>query len=246
MSASLRISSDPPWEIRWIFFDAVGTLIRVRSSVGEIYGRQAADFGFQPASSTSSYPLIEAAFRESFREATLHHPQKMTDESNEREWWRQVVEGTFERIAPFPQLDRCFDRIYELFRTAETWKLEPGAMTSMTHLARTKKLGIISNFDSRLTDVLTALGIRALLQQLTIPRLAGEAKPEPEIFRYAMNEVGADPSECLYVGDEYEDDYSGPRAVGMQALLYDPRNRQTEKLDLHRIRTLGEIPRFLV
>ena len=248
MSSGSRSYTDPPWEIRWVFFDAVGTLMHVRGSVGEIYGRQAAAFGFEPASSPSSYALIETAFRKAFRDITLRYPQKLAVDGlePEREWWKRVVKGTFDRIAPFPQLDQCFEQIYELFRTTEAWELERDALESLSLLSADRNLGIISNFDSRLEDVLTDLGIRPFFQQLTIPALAGAAKPDPAIFRYAMDDVGADPGKCLYVGDEVEDDYAAPQAAGMRALLYDPGDRHQGLPEADQIKSLGEVPQFLV
>ena len=248
MSSTSRSYADPPWKIRWVFFDAVGTLMHVRGSVGEIYGRQAAAFGFEPASSPSSYALIETAFRKAFRDIALRYPQKLTVDGpeREREWWKQVVKGTFDRIAPFPQLDQCFEQIYEVFRSTEAWELEPDALESLSLLSADRNLGVISNFDSRLEDVLTDLGLRPFFQQLTIPGLAGAAKPDPAIFRYAMDQVGADPGECLYVGDEVEDDYAAPQAAGMRALLYDPGNCQPGLPGTDQIKSLGEVPQFLV
>jgi len=240
--------SDPPWEVRWVFFDAVGTLIHVRGSVGEIYGRQAASFGFEPAFSPSGYALIESAFRKAFKDTTLRCPQKLTVDApdHEREWWRQVVQGTFAQIAPFPRLDQCFEQIYEVFRTTEAWELEHDAQESLSLLARDRNLGVISNFDSRLEDVLTGLGIRPFFQQLTIPGLAGVAKPDPAIFRYAMDQIGADPVECLYVGDEVDDDYTAPQSAGMRALLYSPGDRHPKLPTAAQIKSLGELSRFLV
>ncbi len=248
MSSTSQSYAEPPWRIRWIFFDAVGTLMHVRGSVGEIYGRQAAAFGFEPASSPSSYPIIETAFRKAFRDTTLRYPQKLTVDGpeREREWWKQVVQGTFEHFAPFPQLDQCFEHIYEVFRTTEAWELERDALESLSLLSADRNLGIISNFDSRLEDVLTNLGIRHFFQQLTIPGLAGVAKPDPAVFRYAMAQVDADPGECLYVGDEVEDDYAAPQAAGMKALLYDPGNRQPGLPGTDQIKSLGEVMQFLV
>ena len=248
MPSTLPSYSEPPWEVRWIFFDAVGTLIHVRGSVGEIYGRHAASFGFEPASSPSGHTLIETAFRQAFKDISLRWPQKLTLDApeHEREWWKQVVRATFERIAPFPQLDQCFEQIYESFRTTEAWELERDVQESLSLLTQDKHLGVISNFDSRLEDVLTDLGIRPFFQQLTIPSLAGVAKPDPAIFRYAMEQIGAEPAECLYVGDEVEDDYTAPQSAGMRALLYNPGDHHPKLPTAARIKSLGEVSQFLV
>ncbi len=47
----------------------------------------------------------------------------------------------------------------------------------------------------------------------------GLRKPDPEIYRYATERLGVEPSACLYVGDGSYRELSGAAAVGMHAVL---------------------------
>jgi Haloacid dehalogenase-like hydrolase/ABC transporter substrate binding protein len=70
--------------------------------------------------------------------------------------------------------------------------------------------------------------LRGLLQ-LTAGRTVvtsvehGRSKPHRAIFEHAIRALGLAPSESLSVGDSYVIDYLGAKAVGMPALLIDPR-----------------------
>ena len=53
----------------------------------------------------------------------------------------------------------------------------------------------------------------------------GIEKPDPAIFRLALERSGIDPGEAVYVGDHPRIDVEGARAVGMDAVLIDRRER---------------------
>ena len=50
----------------------------------------------------------------------------------------------------------------------------------------------------------------------------GRRKPHPSIYRVALDAMGCESGEVVFVGDSFEADYEGPRRVGMSALLIDP------------------------
>lgn len=51
----------------------------------------------------------------------------------------------------------------------------------------------------------------------------GRVKPDPEIYRLAVRQLGVPASEVLMIGDTYRTDVAGPQAVGMKAQLLDRR-----------------------
>jgi FMN phosphatase YigB (HAD superfamily) len=50
----------------------------------------------------------------------------------------------------------------------------------------------------------------------------GVEKPDPRIFRIALERAQVEPDDAVYVGDLYSVDVIGARAVGMDAVLLDP------------------------
>ena len=49
----------------------------------------------------------------------------------------------------------------------------------------------------------------------------GRTKPHPEIFRHALALLDVRPGDAAMIGDSYEDDIEGARALGMKAFLLD-------------------------
>jgi HAD superfamily hydrolase (TIGR01549 family) len=71
---------------------------------------------------------------------------------------------------------------------------------------------VVSNWDIGLREQLHGLGL------LDVPIVAsgevGAAKPDPAVFRHALELLGARPDRTLHVGDS-EADADGARAAGM-------------------------------
>ncbi len=62
----------------------------------------------------------------------------------------------------------------------------------------------------------------------------GKRKPSPEIFRHALDKLNIKPSEAVFVGDNYKDDYMGATAVGLKCFLIDTKNQfplEKDRLD---------------
>jgi HAD superfamily hydrolase (TIGR01549 family) len=85
------------------------------------------------------------------------------------------------------------------------------------------KLGVISNRDHPLQELLTELG---LIQHFPYSLASGEInvwKPDPQVFLHACGQVGVKPAESAYVGDNWFADVVGAKAAGLTPVLYDPR-----------------------
>lgn len=84
------------------------------------------------------------------------------------------------------------------------------------------RLGIISNSDGRVALALEAAGLRDYFDVVVDSVLVGVEKPDPAIFRAALEALEIAPEDALYVGDLYEVDVVGARAAGMNAVLLAP------------------------
>jgi putative hydrolase of the HAD superfamily len=101
--------------------------------------------------------------------------------------------------------------------------LEPEAAEGLT-LARQAGLGtaVISNSNGTVAAILAELGLARHLDFVIDSSEVGVEKPDPRIFRIALDRAGLRPEEAAYVGDLYSVDVLGARAAGLQAVLMDP------------------------
>ena len=77
-------------------------------------------------------------------------------------------------------------------------------------------LGIMSNGNS----YPETLGVEKYFQFVILAQDVGIEKPDPEIFRLAIEKAGCLPDEFLYVGDSQEDDILGAKKAGVKIAWY--------------------------
>ncbi len=225
-----------------IFFDAAGTLIEVRGSVGEIYNRVAREFGFEAEPSALQQNFARAfrlqppmAFPVGIPEPTLRELEK--------DWWRNLVKAVFADLRSFPRFDEFFDELFERFRRREFWRVYDDVEPTLAELKqRGLKLGVISNFDSRLYGVLRACKLSRFFDSVHISTQAGAAKPDPAIFQAALNHHGVEPKQAWHVGDGLREDVEGALAAGLKAFLIDRRGEQNSAISYASLSSLLQLP----
>lgn len=84
------------------------------------------------------------------------------------------------------------------------------------------RLGVVSNSDGRVEEALRAADLLRYFDVVVDSARIGVEKPDPAIFRAALDALDVDPGEALFVGDLYEVDVVGARAAGMSAVLLCP------------------------
>ncbi|MGC8872902.1 MAG: HAD family hydrolase [Chloroflexia bacterium] len=99
-----------------------------------------------------------------------------------------------------------------------------GAPETVTRLARRYRLGVVSDVGLTpgrvLREILRRDGLLPLFRALAFSDECGCTKPEPAIFRSALEGLAVEPSEAAHVGDLPETDLQGARALGMRAVLF--------------------------
>jgi HAD superfamily hydrolase (TIGR01509 family) len=107
-------------------------------------------------------------------------------------------------------------------RISANWcDIRPGTREALLALGRKYRVGVISNADGRIADVLAKCGIADCFESITDSGIVGKEKPHPEIIESAIKSLDVEASESLYIGDIFSVDYAGATAVGMQAVLFD-------------------------
>ena len=82
-----------------------------------------------------------------------------------------------------------------------------------------RRLVVVSNWDRSLPDWLGHTGLLELVHGVVTSAEAGAAKPDPAIFRHALDLAGAAPRQTVHVGDSLDLDVAGARAAGIRAVL---------------------------
>ena len=103
------------------------------------------------------------------------------------------------------------------------------------------RLGLVSNGSRDLDEFVRhhALAVDCAVGS----RAFGRTKPHPEIFRHALALLEVEPEEAAMVGDSYEDDIAGARALGLRTFLLDRDGRYPDEPE--RLTDLYSLPAAL-
>ncbi|NXP11640.1 HDHD3 protein, partial [Thinocorus orbignyianus] len=213
--------------LRLLTWDVKDTLLRLRRPVGESYAAEAALHGVhvQPEALTRS-------FREAYGAQSHHFPNYGRGWGlSSRQWWVDVVKQTF-RLSGVQEdgvLTLMAESLYQDFCSASNWELLPGAGETLSRCCqRGFRMGVISNFDNRLEEILSHCNLRHHFEFVLTSEEAGFAKPDKRIFQKALRLTGVPPEVVAHVGDDYTRDYRAARAVGMHAFLLQGTGRSAE------------------
>jgi putative hydrolase of the HAD superfamily len=220
-----------PDPVDCVLFDAGDTLLAPAPSFQGRFVAVAADHGL-PLEEAA----VDAAIADAIRAASW--PSDWTDPATQRSFWvdfyRQVLAGLGHDdgmelaeglVAAFSD-PACY-RLFDDVRPA----LEELAGLGVT-------LGVVSNFEPWLEDVLALQEVDHLFAAVAISGKLGVAKPDPAIFHWALQEAGADPAATVHVGDQPVNDVDAARAVGLTPVLIDRFARYPEPNGTHRVESL--------
>lgn len=95
------------------------------------------------------------------------------------------------------------------------------------------RMAIVSNFDYAPTayKLLDNFEITNLFEEIVISEEVGWRKPKDIIFQTAIKKLDIEPSETLFVGDNYSADVIGSKAVGMDAIWINRKNEPEDELN---------------
>jgi len=133
------------------------------------------------------------------------------------------------------------DELVPLLVGSLHWHVYPEVETVLDELAaRGMKLGVVSNWDCSLPEVLREVNLWDRFDVVVVSALEGCEKPAPAIFQTALRRLGTTPDRTLHVGDSYEDDVQGARAAGITPVWLS-REGDPDRPGVWTIRELGEL-----
>jgi HAD superfamily hydrolase (TIGR01509 family) len=133
---------------------------------------------------------------------------------------RGAYVGLFETIhPPRPELAALPGAVYAEILEPDGWVAYPDAAPTVEEIARRGlKVGLISNVGFDIREILRHHGMAQLAENCTLSYEIGRVKPDPGIFRAALEQLGSSAPDTLMVGDHERAD-GGARAAGMRTLI---------------------------
>ncbi len=214
--------------LKAIFFDAAGTLFHLPRGVGYHYALVGREIGLQLNSRQ-----LDRAFTGAWNSIPARQPIDGPRQDDDKDWWRQLVNLVLDETSPtLGELDRdnFFEIAYEHFTEAGAWELYPEVLEVLEKLTPRFQLSVVSNFDGRLRMILEQLGVSKFFKQVFLSSELGADKPDPEIFRRALNVIRLQANEVLHVGDDPQRDWKAGTAAGLSIFQLDRKKNSLRDL----------------
>lgn len=124
-----------------------------------------------------------------------------------------IVGESINKSAWQPLFDQAFDECIEP---------QPNARSVLNSLAgRDIHVGIISDIDDREANrILAQFDIESVFDSVTTSAEVGRTKPDPRIFRVALEKTASAPERTLMIGDRYTHDMNGAANTGMKTIAF--------------------------
>jgi|Deesub1362A_J573_1020465.scaffolds.fasta_scaffold02976_6 putative hydrolase of the HAD superfamily len=203
-----------------VFFDVGHTLITPSPSLEEVIKEILEEEGIKVSleSLKKTAPLIDAYYNELY-------------EKNGNVWasregaiwlWRELYSFWMKKLGLDEKAYDLGKKIYDAFGAGEKWKPFADVRQVLEELRRRRiVLGIISNWDERLSQILSEMGLSHFFNFILASAEVGAAKPDRRIFQRALKLAGVSPQEAVHIGDHFLADVEGPLKVGISPILID-------------------------
>ncbi len=226
--------------LKAVFLDVGNTLVRESPSRFEIYAGAASSRGVD-VSSKAMLSLM--------REAHAELPLRIDGAYRYSDpWFAAYIRRIFiDKLAlPAREANAIQKELFAAFEDPATFHLYPGAIELFEGIRGLGLgLGIISNWSARLPRVLSGLGIEGCFDFVLCSAIEEMEKPQPEIFREALERAGVAPRNALHAGDHPEKDVAAAESVGIEGVLVDHVRRYEDEPTGTSFRAIG-LPDLMV
>jgi putative hydrolase of the HAD superfamily len=203
-----------------VFFDVGNTLLYPYPSVSEVCREVLLEAGHARELSAIDelMPLVDQYYEDRYREDDTF----WTDEAETSAVWVGMYGLLCRRLGIVEDAERLARRVYDEFGDATRWRTYGDVLSAFGRIRRRGvKVGLVSNWDSRLRALVSGLGLDEYVEVVVCSADVGLRKPDPRIFELACKRLDVVPARAAHVGDHYYADVVGSKAVGMTPVLID-------------------------
>jgi HAD superfamily hydrolase (TIGR01509 family) len=192
-------------------------------------------------------PVAMAAVEPRVKKALDRPPSPGFASDAERGWHYFNLVLDQARIARSPATDAALLEVKAWHDRYCLWEdVMEGVRPSLARLrAAGLRLAAVSNANGTLRVLFDRLGFTPAFDVILDSQVEGVEKPDPRLFRLALERLGEPAEAALHVGDFYNVDVVGARAAGIRPILVDEAGLYPEA-DCPRVQSLAELAAHLV
>lgn len=236
--------------IEIVFFDAGETLLRPHPSFSELFASTSRAYGVEVSpedvhrvQSEMAPHLVDLVEDAEAEENLSYKGSSLSEEESER-FWMHLYRRLLRALGIEDEgLARA---LFDVFSSSASYKLFDDVLPTLDAVsAAGYRMGLISNFERWLEQMLVDLEVGHHFEPSIISGIVGIEKPDPAIYELALERAGVAPENAVHVGDSPEMDVRPAASIGIQGILLDRAGRYPGAKN-HRISSLEELPPLLV
>ena len=227
--------------IRAVFFDLYDTLVGFDPPREVVQARAMEPFGFvvDKIGIDAGYAMADALMAEQTAQAPLSDLSPEAQSSFFQRYEQLILRGAGHEV--------------DLHKAGEVWKavrrqeygfaLYEDVIPALNALqSGGYVVGVITNMSQLGQDVAERMGFRDSVDFTLSSMDVGASKPDPQMFRAALEQAGVEAAAAVHVGDQIETDIEGARRAGINPILIDRHSAAIDYDTCPRITTLDELP----
>lgn len=152
----------------------------------------------------------------------VHWPNE--DEPGARGWGMTVATMLAEAGVDHARLPKLLSALWPEHVDLNFWSLVPGGLGAALDALRALRVrvAIVSNSEGMLERLFERLGVLGHFDLVVDSGKVGIEKPDPRIFRLALDAFAIPKERALHLGDSVATDIVGARSAGLRVGLIDP------------------------
>lgn len=209
--------------LRHIFFDLDHTIWDFDKNAEETLHELYNTYSLASLGISCPYTFIETYTRNNHSLWADYHLGKITKEHLRTTRFSTTF---IELGLPAESIPPAFEEDYVRICPTKT-NLFPQAHETLNYLQKKYKLHLISNGFKESTELKIQVNdLAQYFENIVISEVIGINKPDRAIFEFALNAAQAKKEECIMIGDSLEADIRGAMNFGMDAIYFNPYNKE--------------------
>ena len=211
----------PIQHYQMIYFDAGDTLLTIPAA--QTILKQYLQMRYMDRDEAHIAELFTEAFRLFYYVNKRDSFEACTPESD-REFWVNLYKYVLHKLGVHEEwsedeIHACCHELYDIYTAPEYYELFDDVVPCLERLRSMGfRMGIVSNFAPTLKAILESKGILHYFEPVIVSTEVGLEKPDPAIFKLALDKAELAPEHILYIGDHETNDIWAPGQVGIDAV----------------------------